>query len=1787
MGVRRALGVLGVLVVLWAVLLAVASAPVAAQAACLPDAEPNDEPALSTIHTGELCLDGTLAEGDQDLLAWEVGPDDVTTRWSFGLSGVEDALTTLNLLRVSSEPGVEPPTLDTTPLVALQSGPDLRDAEPRLDVLVPPGRYVLAVYRSGTQDAVADPAIDYHVAIVRGADLPALLDPEPNDSADTAAPVSGAFEVSGDLAGSDDHLRWTPDTSDPATLWRVALQVPVGESVRMTVTTADGVGWAVVTTTDGEAVVHDLAADPDGYDITLSSWVDEDPLPWVVSAAPEPPGAFADPEPNDQTARALALDPARPLARGRLATASDYDQWRLTVDEALAESLLDIRLLAPDGPSRQLCLTDAAEATLQCKTATGGVVLSDLLLPVGDYLIRVNGEADLDAPYVLRIDRTSAPAADFETEPNDTPGTADRFDASVVMRGRAIGESDMYRLEVTGEPQLWQVEARGTAITNLEWSDGLGYAMGYGVIADDKASATLYDLYLVPGEHRIHIAADGGDYTLRAIPMGPPDPNAEREPNNERTRANVLEVGDTRSGRLRAGDTDWYRFSLAATERIAFDVEVPDASAVVLEIETGAQTVVETRTTNVGQDIRYDALLPAGEYVAWLRATQPSDEPYTFSLRRGDPLAREGDVEPNDAPETARAVPSSGVIEGSGWGYGEPDWYRLPALPGGRFAVEVDGPLGSLELAQGDTRVSLRQEGDGPVWSTEEAPAGDGYLVVTGMDAYTLRLPGALASPTPATIEIELAMPTDGVAAWWPDGQRLEGVARLTNLAASPATVTLESWTSHYRWVVSLGETTLTIEPGASVEVPVRVEISSDAWADVPVAIGVRASTSGDSTLGADPVAAVATVTPTGDAPPVGAHQAWDVPSGMLGGLDVASVAVGGVSDGMIDPAAEILLHDGQSIGGGGMALPVTDPPTPTTADLAGDDPLPVVGVIIDPASGLDSLSQKPRGFELWLSEDGAAWTSALVGELSPQGFEQAFELPSPMPARSARLAITSTWAASLLGSSQVSPDAWVAEWKVVAAPGVDPAGEPRDIADPALGGHVVTSEPLISELPEVARSMLDADLTRSWTYPPDGGRVTWVVGFLHDRAAQVTELRWEDPIGSDPATRARRVTVEVSTRSPLGPWQELGTWDLARADDGSVSPFALETPTWARYLRFSAPGPRTEGGPWELPGRLSVLERPTDGEYRSIIAEWGQSRPVGPLELVQPKVHDPSVDDPDVGEGADARPLEPATTARGRVAIGTDVDEYRIEVPEGQRSIAIEVGGDPVVGVRLQLLAPDGTDVPLAFTTDAASGRDAYQANVEPGSGYRLRVEQPPFSAVMMYDTSLSIAAYWRPIIQGLMAFAGDVQRGRDRVMIIPFGAEAKPLLRDWTDDAWQLLSALEGNVTDGDSSVEASVLNALEVLEARQGARAILLVTDGETGSFRDGPRMWQRLARLRPLVYTVHIGGVPGTSDATHLLQDLAGSAGGAYAYVRTQDEMDRAFDRMATALRRPAGYSVSYATSAEELPPPEPGGLSVVTQAGPDGTPVAAPIDPRIAVEIILDTSGSMRGKLGRTTRIAAAKEVLTRLVRDELPPGIPVALRVFDDRRRSCETELAVPLGPLDPEAMAATIKGLRTRAATPLAAAIEQVADDLAGVTGPRIVVVVSDGRESCGGDPEAAVRALRAEGFDVTVNVVGLGLGREDRRRIRRLATLGGGAYFDARGAGQLEAAIGSAVGAPFEVRDATGAQVGRGIVNGRALELPPGTYRVTVLIDPPYEFEAIVLGSGDSTTLTLPATP
>jgi Ca-activated chloride channel family protein len=342
----------------------------------------------------------------------------------------------------------------------------------------------------------------------------------------------------------------------------------------------------------------------------------------------------------------------------------------------------------------------------------------------------------------------------------------------------------------------------------------------------------------------------------------------------------------------------------------------------------------------------------------------------------------------------------------------------------------------------------------------------------------------------------------------------------------------------------------------------------------------------------------------------------------------------------------------------------------------------------------------------------------------------------------------------------------------------------------------------------------------------------------------------------------------------------------------------------------------------------------------------------------------------------------------------------------------------------------------------------------------------------------------------------------------------------------------------------------------------------------------------------VFAVQVGATlyPGVSRAQ--MQDYAQVARGFYQYASSYGDVARAFDRMATRLRRPPGYELTMATSFREEPPAsrKPGTISVVP---PPDDPSVAAIGSDVGVEIILDTSGSMLRRAGGRRRIDVAKEVLADLVERQLPIGTPVALRVLGSRDDPCGTSLAVPLQPLDPAAVTALVNGIEVvqEADTPLGAAIAAVPDDLAESAGTRILLVITDSqevwphRDLCGMDPAVAIRNLGRRGIDARLNIVGFGLtNRRAKTQLRRWARLGNGSYFDARNNDQLGRAIRQAVSAPFRVYDAAGNEVASGTVGGSPVPVPPGTYSVVVLTDPVARFDGVEIAPDGGVSLTLP---
>jgi hypothetical protein len=272
---------------------------------------------------------------------------------------------------------------------------------------------------------------------------------------------------------------------------------------------------------------------------------------------------------------------------------------------------------------------------------------------------------------------------------------------------------------------------------------------------------------------------------------------------------------------------------------------------------------------------------------------------------------------------------------------------------------------------------------------------------------------------------------------------------------------------------------------------------------------------------------------------------------------------------------------------------------------------------------------------------------------------------------------------------------------------------------------------------------------------------------------------------------------------------------------------------------------------------------------------------------------------------------------------------------------------------------------------------------------------------------------------------------------------------------------------------------------------------------------------------------------------------------------------------TALRAPlvaGAYELRYhtgqthATLARDdlrvTPAKEEPGLVRVIAA--QGVPTAGG-----AVEIILDASGSMLQHIGPKRRIDIAKSTLKNLTSKVIPAGTPFALRVFGRRPNSCETELDIPAHPLDPTAVAQKVDALtaRSKAKTPIAASLEKVADDLSSVSGERLVILVTDGEETCGGDPARTIQQLMKRGIDVRINIVGFAVDdRKTAAMFRQWSSAGGGAYFDAKSAASLNEAFSLAVKARFEIVDAQKKVVADGLVGGEPVAVLPGEYTVRV---------------------------
>jgi len=182
----------------------------------------------------------------------------------------------------------------------------------------------------------------------------------------------------------------------------------------------------------------------------------------------------------------------------------------------------------------------------------------------------------------------------------------------------------------------------------------------------------------------------------------------------------------------------------------------------------------------------------------------------------------------------------------------------------------------------------------------------------------------------------------------------------------------------------------------------------------------------------------------------------------------------------------------------------------------------------------------------------------------------------------------------------------------------------------------------------------------------------------------------------------------------------------------------------------------------------------------------------------------------------------------------------------------------------------------------------------------------------------------------------------------------------------------------------------------------------------------------------------------------------------------------------------------------------------------------PAGPKIL--LLFDASGSMNSDSGNgTSKLQAAKTAATALL-EELPESTQLGLRLFGGTlpsrpiARACrDSSLVLPIGPLAREETRDKLESFKARGRTPIAYALEQAAKDL-GTEGPRTIILVSDGKDTCPPPaPCEVAEQISRGGVDVRIQAIGFNVDRSARRQLECVAQAGGGVYRDAEDADTL----------------------------------------------------------------------
>lgn len=174
-------------------------------------------------------------------------------------------------------------------------------------------------------------------------------------------------------------------------------------------------------------------------------------------------------------------------------------------------------------------------------------------------------------------------------------------------------------------------------------------------------------------------------------------------------------------------------------------------------------------------------------------------------------------------------------------------------------------------------------------------------------------------------------------------------------------------------------------------------------------------------------------------------------------------------------------------------------------------------------------------------------------------------------------------------------------------------------------------------------------------------------------------------------------------------------------------------------------------------------------------------------------------------------------------------------------------------------------------------------------------------------------------------------------------------------------------------------------------------------------------------------------------------------------------------------------------------------------------------------VILDMSASMWGRIGDKPKLEIARDAVRGMFA-RFPATSHVGLMAYGHRQagQCSDIQMLFPPGPVNATAVNSTIDRLTARGKTPLTDAVRQAAAALRNKEQGGTIILVTDGIETCGGDPCALAAELEAANAAFTAHVVGFDLRTpSERARVACIAERTGGLFVPAANAEELARAL------------------------------------------------------------------